>query len=534
MTKGSRPGVWPFVTGFAPSVTGGYRQDAALAEQARRRDHERVRRIADLPAGTILSQAVPLGVAWLVIALTAQTGGSDPRWSTLALRLAQTGAILVPALLAHLAACHWRPWPAAMAWLAGFVAYPMILAAAGAGAMLGPYHWIIAAGCSLAFVLLHPGARQRGGRPANAVPPIMRWPITLDGTVATLAGLWALGATILFASTPDAVRNQPLRVWLNWPRIVAHPGEALWYLAQFTVLAAVLYGWYWSCRYLLVRRVLRQQGMIPFGFAVIAWIALATPLAASVGLALPLNIPEWTMIPSENHNPFDSDNYRFAIWLTAIAVPVVLSVERLLAEHTQASARHELVQAELNLLQQQINPHFLFNTLNTLYALCLRDRSEGADAILKLSDLLRYVVYHGPADRVPIDAEIEYLQNYLALQQLRFGHRCRLDTRWPEPGSGLGVPPLLLIMLLENAFKHGVEPSDGACEVHICATIAGRTLQFDCINTLPPVAPPARAGVGLVNLRRRLELILGEEYRLFAAEEQGRWRASLTVELVPC
>ncbi|ASJ91963.1 hypothetical protein CBR61_14195 [Porphyrobacter sp. CACIAM 03H1] len=359
-------------------------------------------------------------------------------------------------------------------------------------------------------------------------------PITLDGTIGILLILWVLICTSLFASTPDAVRNQPLDTWFDGQRILSEPGETLWYMTQLTVMAGVLFGWYWVCRYIMVQRVLRQLGIVPFAFALVGCVVLATPLAATIGIAMPLNIPEWTLTPSESHNPFDPINYRFTIWLTAILIPVLLIVERLQAEQTQASARHETVRAELYLLQQQINPHFLFNTLNTLYALCLRNRTESASAVVKLSDLLRYVVYRGQAKCVGLDEEIAYITNYLDLQQLRFGHRCTLQTSWPLSRDRLGLPPLLLIMLVENAFKHGVEPLDGPCTVQIRAEVRGRTLCFECINSLRSEPQDSAPGTGLANLRRRLELLCGPDFELSSGPDQGEWRARLQLELVLC
>ena len=493
-----------------------------------------MKRIAVLLHGRFPLQAAPLVVAMLVIVLWDQSASADPGLGSLIWRTGHVGVLLLPALAAHLAACRWRHWQAILVWLAGFLLYPAACAIWATGATLTAWQWASAAGFSLIFLLLHPGARSRNDFPNARGAPYLLLPITLDGTIAALLGIWVLGSTSLFASTADAARNQPLRIWLNWQRILAEPGEAAWYLAQFTVLAVVLFAWYWICRYVLVRQVLRRHGIVPFGLVMVAFFAVGTPVAASIGLLMPLNIPEWTLIPSENHNPFDPDNFRFAFWLTAIVVPVVLTVERLLTEQAAASTRHERVKAELHMLQRQINPHFLFNTLNTLYALCLKDRDESAAAVIKLSDLLRYVVYRGQADCVSLAEEVDYLRNYLDLQQLRFGHRCSLDAKWPEPHQSYGVPPLLLIILAENAFKHGVEPTDGACQIQISLAVEGKTLRFECINSLPPLQPSNPAGMGLANLRRRLELLFEQDFDLQVGQKDGFWRARLELDHAPC
>jgi hypothetical protein len=493
-----------------------------------------VKRVSDRWQNGLLSDAAPVLVAMLVAALSDHIASDESGWVSLAWRSSHTAILLAPALAAHLAACHWRPWMAALAWIGGFILYPLVLTLASSGATLPVWQWVLAAGFSLAFLLLHSGAGAWSHRQRRSGAPILSLPITLDGTIAVLLALWALGATSLFSSTSDAVRNQPLSVWVNWRRIASEPGETLGYLAQFGILAVAIYGWYWICRYVLVRKVLRRHGIVPFAYAVVTFVALGTPVAGGIGLLMPLNIPQWTAIPSENHNPFDWDNFRFTIWLTAIILPLVLTVERLLAEQAEAGDRHERVRAELQMLQQQINPHFLFNTLNTLYALCLKDRAESASAVIKLSDLLRYAVYNGQAPLNILDEEIAYLKNYLDLQVLRFGHRCSLHTDWPEAETGLALPPMLLIMLVENAFKHGVEPVEGACEVRITLAVDGRRMRFDCDNSVPTEQLPGQPGLGLANLRRRLELLFGPDFRLITDDSDGLWRARLELELEPC
>ena len=481
-----------------------------------------------------MMQALPVFAALFVAAIDSQQTSPDASWQGFASQFGALGIAMVPLLVAQIAACRMRAGLASAIWIAGFILYPSamhLLAMAGA---LPIKYWVIALGFSLLFLLLHPQARGSLGGEVAATPTIHRLPITLDGAVASLLALWTLATTSLFASTDDAVRNQPLRVWLDVDRIANHPAETFWYLFQFAAVAALLFGWYWTCRYILVRRIMQRQGIVPFGFVTIILLAIATPIVAGIVLLLPLNIPEWTLLPSENQNPFDPTNYRFTFWLTAMLLPLILVIERLLAERGEAGQRHEAVRAELHLLQQQINPHFLFNTLNTLYSLCLRGGVESAEAVVKLSDLLRYVVYHGQTEHATLDDEIAYLKNYLDLQMLRFGHRCQLDCVWPENSANCMLPPLLLIMLVENAFKHGVEPIDGPCEVRISMTITGKRLQFECFNSLPAKAVTDEPGLGLVNLRRRLELIYGANFLLEYGQIGHSWRSRLELELSEC
>lgn len=481
-----------------------------------------------------LTQALPVFAAMFVAAIDSQLTISDASWQGFAGQLGAVGAAMLPLLAAHIAACRLRVRLASASWIAGFILYPGALQLLALGDVLPIKYLQIALGFSLLFLLLHPQARGSLKGKVAANPTSNRLRITLDGAVAALLALWTLATTSLFASTADAVRNQPLRVWLDVDRIANHPAETFWYLFQFAAVAALLFGWYWTCRYILVRWIMQQQGIVPFGFVTTILLAIATPIIAGAVLLLPLNIPEWTLLPSENHNPFDPINYRFTFWLTAVLLPLILVIERLLAERGEAGLRHEAVRAELHLLQQQINPHFLFNTLNTLYSLCLRDRAESAEAVVKLSDLLRYVVYHGQKENAALDDEIACIKNYLDLQMLRFGHRCQLDCVWPETSANCMLPPLMLIMLVENAFKHGIEPMEGMCEVRMCLTTNGKRLQFDCFNSMPTKPVSDNAGLGLANLRRRLELMSGANFLLEYGRVGNSWRSRLELELSEC
>lgn len=474
--------------------------------------------------------ALPVLVAVLLAALGRQQAGGDGDWSGF---LTHCGVILfgsLPLLTAHLAASRLAGPMAIAVWLAGFLLFPLALRWAQADAYpLEARDWIVAAGLSLISLA------ARFARPGRLLLALGRLPVTLDRAIMTLVAVFVLTATSMFASVDDPVDNQPFRVWFDPAHIAGNPFASLGYLAQFVFAGGLIFGFYWCCRHLLIRVVLRDHGWVAFLLASLAAWILYSPLAASLALLLPLNPSNWSLLPSQNHNPFDPLNYVFSAAVWATAIPLILASERLLAERSTAIGKHEQARAELHLLHQQINPHFLFNSLNMLYALCLRDRAASADAIVKLSDLLRYVVYQGGRDWVGLDEEITYLRNYLNLQTLRFGQRCRTACRWPDDPDRLRIPPLLLIMLVENAFKHGVEPMDGESTVDIALVLHGTRMDFTCRNgPLEPALAAGGEGVGLDNLRRRLELLIDDDFSLSSAQEGNFWQAALTLDLRPC
>ena len=475
-------------------------------------------------------KALPIIAGVLLITMRKVQRADADDWATFASTFVVELATALPLLLAHIAATQLPKGPAAMQWAAVFVIVPIILPFLFPAKEDVLYsHWVLLGVLSAVSLLF--GRRDDG----RFIDTLHRLPVTLDGTIAALLGAWVLGVSLLFISTPNPVNNQPLSVWFDGARIVQNPGLFLGYLLQFGFIAGLLFFYYWACRYWLVRRALREHGWITFGLASLVFWVFVSPLIASLVILVPLNEPHWTLLPSETPNPFAPLNYGFSFVLWAIACPIVLASERLLKERGEAMKRHERVRAELAQLQQQINPHFLFNTLNTLYALCLRDNQASAQAVVKLSDLLRYSVYEGQEEWVGLDREIEQLNSYLALQELRFGKRCTVRAEWPDNAEAHQIPPQMLILLVENAFKHGIEPSDRPSTLEVAMRVEDSRMRFSCINR-PVVAREGAAseGVGLANLQRRLELVFGDDFGLTSARQGDAWIAELRLRLREC
>ncbi|MFA0812836.1 sensor histidine kinase [Microbulbifer epialgicus] len=336
----------------------------------------------------------------------------------------------------------------------------------------------------------------------------------------------------MFVYTPDPMHNQPLEAKLNLQLMLEQWQLSLYYIWQFSLMALVLFTYYWVNRYVLIRKVLANHRIYLFFLCSAIWLLLSYPLFGSLILQLPLNIPELSLLPSENHNPFDTLNLLVATIIWGIATPLILAFEHQQSTRELAEITKEQTQAELKMLQQQVNPHFLFNILNSLYALCLAQSGHAAPMLLKLSDLLRYVVYQGESYEVALKDDLAYLQNYLELQQMRVGSRCRIETNLQIPEEKLQIAPLLLIMLVENAFKHGVEVSPEECFIHISLYVQHTELVFKCINSLPDQAINPRAnGIGLTNLKRRLQLSYPQRFTLLSETQGQQWHTRLTIQL---
>lgn len=187
--------------------------------------------------------------------------------------------------------------------------------------------------------------------------------------------------------------------------------------------------------------------------------------------------------------------------------------------------------AELALLKSQINPHFFFNTLNNLYGLVVEKSDQAPDVVLKLSDMMRYTIYEGREELVPVKNEIEYLENYIELHKIRYQKEVDiLFTHKVE--HGLKVAPLLFIILLENAFKHGVEKMRENAFIHLRMESRGKQLLFTIENGIDEPSSIDKKGIGLENLKKRLAYLYPHRHRLIIEESEFRYCVQLNLELL--
>lgn len=176
-------------------------------------------------------------------------------------------------------------------------------------------------------------------------------------------------------------------------------------------------------------------------------------------------------------------------------------------------------EAELKTLKSQLNPHFLFNSLNNLYGMSVAQDKKLPGLMLKLSDLLRYSLYETQADQVPVQKEMDYLQNFVELEKIRLEDTVEILLNLPSENLAYHMPPLLLIPFVENTFKHLGTNSQGETKIEISLSIQDKRMVLDCQNTLDPTGlrqdtTLQAGGIGTQNSKKRLALLFPKDHQL--------------------
>lgn len=230
---------------------------------------------------------------------------------------------------------------------------------------------------------------------------------------------------------------------------------------------------------------------------------------------------------------------RFVVTLIALAALALLtSGGKLLTEYLRKMMKfkgieNKQLKAELNLLKDQVNPHFLFNTLNNLYGLITQDQNKrAAEVTLKLADLMRYLLESSKADKVSLKKEIQFLEDYLSLEKIRLTNNTVIRFEVSGIDSDVFVAPLLFIPLLENAFKHGLNTHTADSFAHFSLSVQGKDLFFEAKNSSGKSHENSpESGTGIANLRKRLQLIYPNNHLLDIQKSNDKYKVILHIQL---
>ena len=204
-------------------------------------------------------------------------------------------------------------------------------------------------------------------------------------------------------------------------------------------------------------------------------------------------------------------------------------------EAKKKEMENEQLSSELRFLKAQINPHFLFNTLNNLYYLAFNNSPNTTEVIAKLSQMMRYMLYESNYPRVPLDKEIEYIQNYISLEKLRFDESVTISFEVKGKTAGVTIVPLVLITFLENAFKHGVSSSASNAWIKATLNVEEGVCYYKVANSKIHESGKTvkeKSGIGLKNVKRRLDLSYTENYELAVQENENSYSVDLKLNLI--
>ncbi|MDN3587480.1 sensor histidine kinase [Pedobacter aquatilis] len=199
-------------------------------------------------------------------------------------------------------------------------------------------------------------------------------------------------------------------------------------------------------------------------------------------------------------------------------------------ERIQRNLESERREMELQFLKSQLNPHFLFNSLNNIYSLAYQKSDKTADAIMKLSEIMRYMIYESNTPTVALSKEVDYLKNYIELQKIRFKDGAFIEMTLNGEIDDQKIVPLMLISFVENAFKHGVV-TDVNEPVKIDIIANQKILHFSVINKKNNQNKDAQGGVGLPNVERRLQLIYPDRYKLNVVNSPTHYTCELMIDI---
>jgi LytS/YehU family sensor histidine kinase len=247
------------------------------------------------------------------------------------------------------------------------------------------------------------------------------------------------------------------------------------------------------------------------------------------------------------NNTFDGLNYMGEVKDVALpshAFPSLLmfvmlafakfTADSFITQQKLEAVEKEKLSGELESLKSQINPHFLFNSLNTIYGLSMRNSNQTPEAVLRLSDILRYVLYDSDTAAISVKQEMIFIGQYLEFARLRQRRNVMISTDITTGGSSLSIAPLLLLPLVENAIKHGLDKNISDPWIDLKIAVNEQTLVFECTNSNSQKYTngyQAKGGIGLRNVKRRLDLIYHNRYDLQITDEADTYKLNLKIEL---
>lgn len=274
----------------------------------------------------------------------------------------------------------------------------------------------------------------------------------------------------------------------------------------------------------LIPTFLQRRNFLKYFFFLVLLVSLTSPIHDLIYILLYNNSPGLNVVFS----------ILLLVGLASTAVKV--TSDWLLHQKEKRELESQTLQSELKFLKSQINPHFFFNTLNNLYALTLKKSDLAPEIVLRLSEMMRYMLYESNEKKVALEKEINYVINYIELEKLRQGKNIDISFELEGLVKNQRIAPLMFIPFLENSFKHGVDTQIKSGHVNIKLTLDDDKVELDIENSKPQQVQvrsnKKSGGIGLENVKRRLMLLYPQKHSLNIIDNAESFRVLLNIELV--
>lgn len=308
-------------------------------------------------------------------------------------------------------------------------------------------------------------------------------------------------------------------------------------IVQFLELGAKVIAVYINL-YVLMPFFLKKKKNFTYGF----WLLFTLFICGVIQTEVVRQMMRWGIYDQVEYTLYTAHKTFRMIVTIAMVVGYATVIKILKNAYQTQQINQELKQErltnELKFLKSQINPHFLFNALNNLYSLILMKSTKAEEVVLKLADLLSYMLYETNQAMVALAKDIKYLKGFIELEKLRFGEELTVDFSSQGELQQVYIPPMLLMPLVENAFKHSSGDEDTLVNIRINLHYMHPQLSFEVENTVPPMPhtlddtlPRRNSGIGLHNVKRRLELLYPQKHTLNIQSLSGSYRVTMILDL---
>lgn len=222
------------------------------------------------------------------------------------------------------------------------------------------------------------------------------------------------------------------------------------------------------------------------------------------------------------------NSFLYAVWFAVISSMLYITQAQHDDKQELKNIKINQLETELKYLKAQINPHFLFNGLNTIFGFIDKNNQQAKDALLQFSDLLRYNLYEADVDKIDLGKEVGYIENYVAIQKAKSDSNLKIDLNVTIGNNGVKIAPLLFLPFVENAFKYVSRDEQDNSAIRISITYENDIITFECENSFEDVATEAK-GIGLENVKRRLDLLYKDAHELFIWNRRNVWLVKLNL-----